>query len=154
MIIGRWFWVACIVTTCANAAILRARAQRHIRENPTLTDGYRTMIRGFLLWANIPWIVMGAGIVLGGVPSILHFFRPQDCDPFVLAFFATVFAVWGIGTFWLLFRDGAELLVRHPGILNIDFKSPFMFKALWFLCLGGGFAGVVMMFTMDVPVPP
>jgi hypothetical protein len=97
---------------------------------------------------------MGAGILFGGVPSMFHFFRPRDGNPFVLAFFASVFLIWILGTFWLLFRGGADMLVKHPGLFNVDFKSPLMLKLFWFLCLAGGIFGVIMMFTMDVPVPP
>ncbi len=87
-IIGRWSWVMCIAVVFASAAIFRVQARKRIQQDPELAEGYRKITMGFLAWANIPWIVMGAGCFLGGVPSVFHFFRPRDGDPFVLAFFA------------------------------------------------------------------
>ena len=149
----KWFWAICIAVMCLNAGIFHFRSQHYISENPNLVNGYRTLIRGFLIWGNIPWIVMGIGCVMGGVPSVFHFFRPSDGNLFVLAFFASIFLIWVMGTFWLLFRGGAEILVKHAGLFNVNFKNPLMVKLYWFLCLAGGIAGVVVVFTMDIPVP-
>ena len=151
--ISKWFWAAGIAVTCANAAIFRVRARKRIQEAPELEDGYRKIIKGFVIWGNIPWLVMGIGCTVGGVPTLFHYFRPRDGNPFVLAFFASVFLVWFLGTFWLFFRNGAEMLVRHPGLFNHDFRSPTMVKLLWCLCLAGGVLAVVMMFTHDMPIP-
>jgi hypothetical protein len=152
-IMTKWFWAVCIAATLLNAGIFRFRARRHIRGNPALADGYATLIRGFVLWGNIPWVVMGVGCLLGGVPSIDHFLRPREGNPFVLAFFASVFLVWVLGTYWLLFRGGAEMLVEHPGLLNMDFRSPLMVKLFWLLCLAGGIVAVTVMFATEVPWP-
>jgi len=152
VIMTKWFWAVCILVMFLNAGIFKFRAKRHIQENPDLADGYRTIIRGWLIYGNIPWIVMGLGSLVGGVPSIDHFFRPRDGNPFVLAFFASVFQLWILSTYWIFFRRGAEMLVDHPGIFNVDFKSPIMVKLFWLLCLAGGIAGVTMMFIQDIPI--
>jgi len=147
------FWIIFVLFTFLNAAVFRFRSRRYIQEDPDLAEGYSKIIRGFVFWGNLPWIVMGAGCVLGGVPSIYHFLQPRQGNPFVLAFFASVFLIWGLGTFWLLFRSGAEMLVRHPGLFSVEIKSPRTVKLFWFLCLGGGVAGVVMMFLPETPIP-
>jgi hypothetical protein len=152
--VTKWFWAVFIVVTLANAGFFRLRARRHIQENPDLADGYAKIFRGFVIWGNIPWIVMGVGCLFGGVQSVFELFRPRDGNPFVLAFFASVFLLWALGTFWLFFRGGAEMLVKHPGLLNVDFKSPLRLKLFWLLCLAGQILGVIMMFTWDIPVPP
>ena len=151
-IMTKWFWAAFILVTFLNAGIFRYRARTYITAAPELAEGYATLIRGFVIWGNIPWVVMGIGCVLGGVPSVFHFFRPRDGNPFVLAFFASVFLIWILGTFWLLFRGGAEMLVKHSGLFNVNVTSPHMLKLCWFLCLAGGIFGVIMMFTRDIPV--
>ena len=153
MVLTKWLWILFIVVTFFNAGIYRFRAERHIRENPDLAEGYSILIRGLLIWGNIPWVVMGAGCIFGGVPSVFHFFRPGEGNPFVLAFFGSVFLLWVLGTYWLLFRGGADMLAKHPGMFNVQFKNPLAIKGFWFLCLAGGIAGVAMMFTMDVPLP-
>jgi hypothetical protein len=153
-IMTKWFWAVCIAVTFLNAGIFRFRAQRHIREHPELADGYRSLIRGFISWGNIPWIVMGLGCTIGGVRGVWHYLRPRDGNPWVIAWFASVFALWLLGTYWLLFRGGAEMLVRHPGLFNVELKRPSTIKLLWFICLAGGIFGVIMMFTQDMPMPP
>jgi hypothetical protein len=149
----RWFWAIAIAMTFVNVLMIRFRAKRHIRENPDLATGYSTIIRGLAIWGNIPWIVMGIGCLFGDVPSVWHFLRPSDGNPFVLAFFVSVFVIWILGSIWLFFRNGAELLVRHPGVLNMDFKDPLMLKLMWCVCLAGGIAGVIMVFTQNIPLP-
>jgi len=146
----KWFWVVFIAATYLNAGIFRLRAQSRIKMHPELAKGYDTLIRGFVTWAIIPWLVMGAGCVFGGVSSIDDFFRPRDGNPFVLAFLASIFFIWIAGTFWLFFRGGAEMIVKHPGLFSPpDFKSPFMVKAFWLICLAGGIFAVIMMFMED-----
>ena len=153
-IMTQYFWAVAIVVTGINVAILKARSTRHIQANPELAAGYATLIRGYLIWMNIPWIVMGIGCTVGGVPTVLHFFRPQDGNPYVLAWFVSVFLLWIAGTYWLLFRGGAEMLVKHPGAFNTNISSPTAVKLLWFACLAGGVFGVIMMWTQNIQLPP
>ena len=68
-----------------------------------------------MIWGNIPWVVMAAGYLFGGVPSLFHYFRPLDGNTFVLAFFASVFFVWTMGTYWLVFGGGAEMIFKPYG---------------------------------------
>jgi hypothetical protein len=152
-IITRWFWAICIVVTFLNAGIYRFKARRRIKEHPELAESYNALIWGFALWGNIPWIVMGIGMVFGGVPTVFHFFRPQDGNPFVLAFFISVITLWILGTYWLFFRGGAQLIVDHPGIFNVNTKRTWVVKLYWILCLAGGIMGIVMMLTQNFQVP-
>ena len=151
--LGKWFWVVFIVVTFANAAIFKFRSIKQVKVNPDLSEGYSKVIKGFVLWCNIPLLIMGLGCTIGGVPSVFHYFNPKSCNPYILAFFGSIFLIWCLGTYWLLFRDGAEILVKHPGMFNFDFKNPTMVKLFWFACLAGGILGVVMMFTQDIPMP-
>jgi len=152
-LLTRWFWAVCIIVTLLNAAIFRSRANRHIQAHPELEEGYRTLLKGFVIWGNLPWVIMGVGCVFGGVPSVFHFFRPRDGNPFVLAFLASVFLEWILGTYWLIYRGGAQMLVNHPGLLNLDLKTPRMVVLFWFLSLAGGILAVIMMFSRDIPLP-
>jgi hypothetical protein len=149
----KWFWVVCIIVTFLNAAAYRFRARRQIQANPELEGGYRTLIRGFVLWGILPWVIMGVGTVFGGVPSVLYFFRPRDGNPFVLAFFASVFLEWILVTYWLLYRGGAQMLVTHPGLLNVNLKTPRSVVLCWFLSLACGIIAVILMFANQYPLP-
>ena len=71
----------------------------------------------------------------------------------VVACVPLVFVVWILGTYWLFFRDGAELLVSHPGLLNVPSSNPLVIKLLWVLCLGSGVVGIVLMYTLNIPTP-
>ncbi len=159
-LISKYFWLAFIPVSGINFIIFRKRAEKYIREDPQLAEGYATLFRGYLFWTNIPWIVMGIGCTIGGVPSIWHYFRPRDGNPYVLAWFGSVFFLWIMGTFWLFFRDGAETLARHPGLIQFhlgfksgDVTSSVLIKVFWVLALAGGIFAVVAMWRMDVPVP-
>ncbi len=153
-IIGKWSWLALIAVSFINAAYIKATTRTLVREKPELADSYRTIIRGHLIWGNIPWVIMGAGILIGKVPTIFHYFRPRDGNPFVIAFFVSIFVLWVLGTYWLIFRGGANMLATHPGLFGRgDIKSPAKIILLWFLCLAGGIAGVIAMFTLDIKPP-
>jgi hypothetical protein len=159
-LISKYFWVVAIIVTMINLLIFRKRGQKHIQDNPHLEEGYTSLFRGFLLWMNIPWIVMGIGCTFGGVPTVWNYFRPRDGNPHVLAWFVTIFFLWILGTFWLFFRDGAEKLVRHPGALEFwcglkkkDITNPVLIKTLWLLALVFGVVGFVLMWYLEFPLP-
>jgi hypothetical protein len=107
-----------IAITCINVLYLKFHSRERIRQRPELAAGYQRLIWGYLFWGNLPWIIMGLGLELGGLPSIFSYFRPRDGNPFVLAFFIVVFAVWILGFWWLFFARGAEFLVEHPRRIN------------------------------------
>ena len=148
------------MVTGINWLVFRKRAQEHIEENPQLEEGYKALFRGYLLWLNIPWMVMGIGCTVGGIPSVWHYFRPRDGNPYVLAWFGSVFFLWVFGTFWLFFRDGAETLARHPGVMKFGYglkskgiTSPALIKAIWLLVLAGGIVGAVVIWSTEIPIP-
>jgi hypothetical protein len=148
----RLVWVPFIAMTFANAAIFKARAKRRVQEHPELEEGYQAIIRGFTFWGTIPWVVMGIGCLSGGVQSVEDYFRPGEGNPFVLAFFLSAFVIWTLGTNWILFRGGAEMLVRHPGLFNWDFTSPKQVKLWWIVYFTAGVSVAVLMFAQSMPV--
>jgi len=145
LFVDKWYWAICIVLTFVNAGAYQVKARRQIEDHPELKQGYQTIAKGLVTWGNLPWVVMGVGCVFGGVPSGLSFFRPRDGNPFVLAFFASVFLLLGLGTCWLAFRGGAKLVVDHPGLFNVNLKSPRTVMILWSLCVVGGVLTMISM---------
>src|SRR4051794_3875528 len=93
----RHFWVMFVVVTTWNAFALQRRSRRAVETRPELAAGYRRLVRGYLFFGNLPWLVMGLGIELGGVPTMFSYFRPRDGNPFVLAWFAVVIGLWLLG---------------------------------------------------------
>jgi hypothetical protein len=129
-----------------------ARAQPRIAENPALKKGYRRLISAWFIYGNVPWIVMGAGILCGAVPSTLHYFNPRN-GPFVIAFYVTVVALWIASFYWLFFRDGVETLLAYPGLLNLPGSRPWIVKAYLLLCLIGGAIGLSIMIFGNIRIP-
>ncbi len=150
----RHAWLVFILIDCINGVIWWGRAQSKIAVDPTLEKGYRTLIRGWLIYGSLPWLVMGAGILCGAVPSTLHYLNPRN-GPFVIVFYATVVVLWIASFQWLFFRGGAEALLAHPGLLNLprNLNRPWTVKLWFLLCLAGGVAGLLMMIFLNIQVP-
>ena len=151
-LIFRHGWVFLILVTCINGAVWWRKGQAKIAADPTLARGYRGLIRSFLILMNIPWLVMGSGIVFGGLSTIFDYFNPRK-GPFVIAFYVTVVAVWIVMSYWLFFRRGAEALIAHPGLLNFRVERPSVVKAYFLLCLAGGIVGFLWVLLGNVRVP-
>lgn len=148
---ARHAWLILIGVTVANALILKFRSRAYIQQQPELAAGYQQLFNGVLLWGNLPWVVMGIGIVFGGVPSVFSYCRPRDGNPFVLALFGVVIALWILGFYWLFARRGAEFLIEHPGLLRGNPKSPAMIRLVYCLMVAGGVAATCLMFFVNIP---
>jgi hypothetical protein len=102
-----------------------------------------------MTWGNLPWLIMGAGILFGDVPSVVDYFNPRSSNPFIAGFFLSFGFLWVVGTYWLFARGGAEQLVRHPGLFQ-PISSPSAIKILWLLCLAAGVAGVSALYLRNL----
>jgi hypothetical protein len=151
-LIFKHFWLLFIVGTFANGAIWWSRGRKQMVENPSLEPGYRRLIRGWLIYANVPWVIMGAGILFGGVPSVVHYFNPRN-GVFVIAFYVSVVAEWILCFYWLFFRAGAEDLIAHPGLLNLPTQRPIIVKAVFLLSVAGGIAAMAIMIFRNIGLP-
>jgi len=152
MLVFRHGWALLILVTCINGAVWWRKGQPSIAADPTLAPGYRRLIRSWLILMNLPWLVMGAGIVFGGVPTIFNYFDPRS-GPFVIAFYVTAVAVWIVLFYWLFFRSGAEALIAHPGLLNFHTERPSVVKWYFLVCLAGGIVGLLWMLLGNLHVP-
>jgi hypothetical protein len=98
---------------------------------------------------------MGSGVLLGSTPSIWHYFRPQDGNPFVLAFIGSIFILSVISAGWVMFGDGVSKIVEfqlppysrttagnNPTIMKVLLAIGPLFIALWVF-------GVIQ---MDLPI--
>ena len=148
----RHVWLLPIAVTCANGAVWWRRGKEEMVRHPELEEGYRSLVRGWLVFGNIPWVVMGAGILFGGVPRAFTYLSPGG-GPYVMAWYATVVAVWIATAYWVFLRGGAEALIRHPGLLRLPVEEPWAVKAFVGLALIGGVAGLASMIFGDAPRP-
>jgi hypothetical protein len=101
---------------------------------------------------------MGVGQLTGSTPTVWHYFRPQDGNPFVLAFFAAAFAYSCVFAGWVFLAGGAQKTVefnlmaafgRHGGKPPSEIKVQ-VFAALGLLVLP---IWVYMLMWMNYPLP-
>jgi hypothetical protein len=151
-VIEKIFWLVAIGVTCMNAYLLRSRARTEIARNPALAEGYEQLLKGYLIALNLPWLVMGLGIMVGGTSSVFEYFDPRPGNPYVIAFHVTIIVLWALTIFWIYLAGGAEFLVKYPGVMNLEIKSPLVLKLLIALMLLGGIAVEIAMWSGLLPV--
>jgi hypothetical protein len=142
------FWVLLILASVFNAFYLKVRSKKFIEKQPELQEGYDQLFKGELIYLNIPWMVAGIGMVFGGVPSFFSYFTPRDGNLFVWAFHVTIIILWVLTIWWIYFKDGAEFLVKYPGVFNQDIKSPTLMKILFGVMLAGGIVAMIYMWSL------
>jgi hypothetical protein len=160
--IDRYFWAIMIAVTFFQAARIRSISRPYIEADPGLAAGYVSLIRAHLVWMNIPWVVMGIGSTIGGVPSAFCFFNPRDDNPYVFAWFLSLFVLWTVGICWVFFMDGAQTLASHPGVVDVHItrrwpgasrepiRSTGRIKLFCLLAVTGGVLGVVYMWNANM----
>ena len=151
-IIGKMSWAIAIGITCLNAYLLRSRAQKEIARNPELADGYRQLIIGHLILFNLPWLVMGLGILVGGTHDVFDYLSPRSGNPYVVGFHVTGIIELALISYWIYLADGAEVLITHPGVMNVDIQSPLVLKLFFALGLLGGIAAEIAIWSGRLPV--
>ena len=136
-----------ILVTLINGFIFKRRSSVIVSKQPELRDGYDRLLKGYLIYFNIPSVIIAIGTLIGGVPSIISYFRPRDGNPFVIAFHIAVVIMWLLSIWWVYFKGGAEFLVKYKGFFNRDFQSPTNVKIFFGLTLLGGLLGMILMWS-------
>ena len=121
--------------------------------------GYDKLVKGILFYGNIPWIIMGFGIISGLTTTIFDYFDPKSMNAIVLVFHLSIIVLWGLSTRWIYFKQGAEFLEKHPGLIqmkgfgNRSDVTVKQIKLFYPLMLAGGIFAMVMMWVTDIPTP-
>ena len=84
-----------------------------------------------------PWLVMGLGVWVGGVPTLWHFFNPRRGNPWVLAWWGVVIGINLLLFLWIFFRDGAEYMEAHPAFQPRRSGLSIKLQAALYLQTGG-----------------
>lgn len=152
-------WIMFIAVTIANGLILKYRSKKYIVQNPELEKGYDQYFKGWMIYGNIPWVIMMVGNLSGITQSTFEYFNPKTMNPMVLIFHFSIIILWVLSVRWIYFKNGAEFIETHPGLIQ---KSSFsgntsvtakQIKLFFPLMLLGGIAGMVMMWFMNFPTP-
>ena len=150
--IGRNAWILLLGISLFNALSVWWQSKKEIALRPELESGYRRLIRGFVICQTMPWVVMGVGSVIGGVPSFFHYFNPRN-GPFVVAFYVATALISLVLCYWVIFRGGAEELLRHPGFINLSVDKAWVLKAVAILAVASEVVAFTTMLFLDVQVP-
>ncbi|MBI1296064.1 hypothetical protein GC175_14010 [bacterium] len=149
--VARWFWILFVLVNLLNYVIAGRRARHLAGDDPQRQAWYARILRVYFGALCILFLIMGVGIVFGGVPTVFHYFRPQDGNPYVLLFFAANIVLYALAVYWIFLRNGAEQLAAHPGAI-MQLKDPRQIKLVALLALVGGIAALVMITRLDFPV--
>lgn len=159
-LIFRHAWFLFILVTFANYFIIKADAQKHIEQNPSLKTGYHKVLNATLIFGNIPWLIMALGDLTQQTNNVFDYFNPKSYNPFVLAFHGYLVIIWILSFRWVYFKNGAEFLVQHPGLVRVKgfgnsvSPTPALIKFFFALALLGGITGMTMMWLVNFPSFP
>lgn len=142
-----YFWILGMLAVVMGTIYLRNSWKKIVEVQPELRKGYDQLLLGYLVFFNIPWIVMGIGMIFGGIPSSLSFFKPRNGSIFILAFYISIVLLWILGAWWLYFKGGAEFLIEHPGSMNSTFNSPKQVKFFYAVTLVFGIVAMILMWS-------
>lgn len=108
-LMSREFWLVAFAIAAAgySAAQKRARSEAVDRRPPIM------MQAAVMKAVAGSWLVMGIGRVSGRAPTVWHYLRPQDANPFVLLYFATLFLLSLSGCVWLLRNPRALDMLQY-----------------------------------------
>ncbi len=139
--ISRHFWLIAIVVSIINYLAMNAWMDDEDRAvDSPLRRRYQAWMWGL---SCVPWLVVGAGTLAGEVPSVWALFRPQDGNPFVLAFYAAGVLCYLFIAWWVFFQDGARIAAelrlfkfqtpRRRGAMNEFWIKAFTVAGLPFI---------------------
>ena len=139
----RHAWLVLTVFGTINLVVLWRNLRGRIAQRPDLAQGYRRYFLAAAIFFTLPWLLMGVGIEVGGVPNLFGFLSLRDRNPYVIAFYATLTVMLLLACYWVLLRRGAEFLVEHPGLSGRNMPQSTagirVFRALmlafWFVML-------------------
>jgi hypothetical protein len=156
--VSRYFWVVCLAMSLFNYLAAHRRISTPGTIDIDHIEAAKLYMNRFALANSIPWLIMGCGQTFGHVPTIWYYFRPQDGNPYVIGWFASIFVLWIFFCLWVLFAEGAKKvkelhLMMVLGMRNKITVSENMIKL--FAALGPVFfviwIGIVV--SMNAPIP-
>lgn len=154
-LVARHFWALGLLV----ALVYGWSVARRARGNgaPPETGRRAGLVAGISV--ALPFLVMAAGSLVGGVPSAWHYLRPRDGDPWVLAFHATVVLVWAATLVWVFALGGDRVLgelklIRLRGLVaGGPLQDPRVIRLFTLACIAGGCAGLGSTWVTDIPLP-
>jgi len=97
------------------ATLIWPRLRNVLPHSPRLKTKYRRMFWNIVFCLNVPWFLMGIGIIFGRVGSIINFGVFWEWNMTVLIWWVLILALAMSGILWLN-SGGAEELAKYPGL--------------------------------------
>ncbi|MEH0155468.1 hypothetical protein V6R21_15080 [Limibacter armeniacum] len=150
--IFKYFWVLLFLTVLLNGIILNAKSKKYIEQNPTLEAGYKGYIKKFMLFGSIPCLLIGFGNESGLTNSVFDYLIPNISNPIVILFHLMIVVYWVMRMRWIYFKEGAEFLEAHSGLLRDPNVTAKKIKLLTPLPIIGWFVMIILMWGNIFPV--
>lgn len=155
-LISKYFWLLLLVIGVINYR--KALSTSAMLGASNQTDEAERYLKRFSIGANIPWVVMGIGQVFGYTPTIWYYFRPQDGNPFVIAWLLTILVTTSLYAYWVLFASGAQKVIDYnlmSAVGQRKARPPSLWYIKLFAALGPLFlpVWVYLAASMNVPLP-
>jgi hypothetical protein len=157
-LISRYFWLIALAFSAFNYLRARGDFLRSEAVEQATSGEHALYLKRFAFGGALPWVVMGVGQLTGTAPTVWHYFRPQDGNPFVLAWLAVCFAVTCIYAWWVLAAGGAQK-VRDFNLLAAmgqrSSKPPSLFSVKALAAIGPLFfpVWVFLAISLNAPLP-
>lgn len=110
-------WIIFIIINSLNAFSILKRNQPHIDEKPERKQGYQKAFLYFLLFGNLPFIIMAWGMLSGMTNNIFDFLNLSQLNPIVSLFYISILFTWLLIIKFIFFNRGIKFLNDHPGII-------------------------------------
>jgi hypothetical protein len=152
---SRYFWALSLILTAFNYLSSERTAATSGPTSLRTSDEAKMLRRQLAVVSALPWVVMGVGVVVGGVPDVWYYFRPQDQNPYVLSWFGSLFFISLLFAWWVLFRDGAAKAVKYQLFETRSGLMRTVGRVKFFAVLGPVWMTLWIAFvvSMNVPVP-
>jgi hypothetical protein len=154
--LSRYFWLLALAGAGYNYLAARRRVAARADLDADAAAELNEYLRRFTLVTSIPWLIMGAGQIVGSTPVVWNYFRPQDRNPFVLAWHGSIFleSIWY--AYWVLLAGGAKISVELFKVLGG--RGALQLSEFWvkvFAAIGPFFVawGIYSAASHNIPVP-
>ncbi|MFL9872951.1 hypothetical protein [Paraburkholderia megapolitana] len=156
-ILAHYFWLLCLAISGFNYFVGERAVARSGAGSLEGSEEAKVLRRRFAIVAALPWVVMGVGMTLGGVPDVWYYFRPQDQNPYVWAWFGSVFLIAFAFAWWVFFRDGAAKIISSKAFGTLSPGSNWMHtvgRVKFFAALGPIWIAVWIAIVVSTDVHP
>jgi hypothetical protein len=111
------FWLLLVLIHTINGIVLKFSVRKYIRTDSRLKKGYRDYLKGWFIIGNLPWLVIGVGVLTGLINNTFDGIDFTLNNVVSVVFLVTITAIWCAGVVWIYVKDGAKFLERHPGLI-------------------------------------